>query len=144
MTFARRPDWRARLLVYLQEVQAWPFAWGVHDCGTFAAGVVEAVTGADWREVLERLGATEHRDAVSAARYVRSLDADHVGAIAGRLFASIPVSQARQGDLVAFAGEGWCPLGTLGVVDGETSLVIGAEGLERTATAGAVTAYEVG
>ncbi|MBB4620123.1 DUF6950 family protein, partial [Sphingomonas abaci] len=43
----RYPDWEARLAAYLEPLRARPFAWGRHDCSTFAAGAVEAMTGVD-------------------------------------------------------------------------------------------------
>lgn len=43
----RLPDWRARLMAYLEEAKTRPFRYGVHDCGLFAAGAVEAMTGRD-------------------------------------------------------------------------------------------------
>lgn len=42
---ARFHDWPERLEVYLRASRALPFAWGAHDCVTFAFGAVEAMTG---------------------------------------------------------------------------------------------------
>jgi len=47
----RLPDWPARLDAYLRSRRDLPFAWGTNDCGMFAAGAVEAMTGVlpgDW------------------------------------------------------------------------------------------------
>lgn len=66
----RLPDWQSRLAAVMREAQARPFAWGSHDCATFAATCVVAVTGVDriadvraaWQSelqaarLLERLG----------------------------------------------------------------------------------------
>lgn len=43
----RLVDWQSRLAKVMREAQARPFAWGSHDCVTFAAECVEAVTGVD-------------------------------------------------------------------------------------------------
>lgn len=41
----RRDDWRPRLRSYLAAQADEPFAWGSRDCGAFAGGAVEAMTG---------------------------------------------------------------------------------------------------
>lgn len=43
----RLHDWQTRLATVMREAQPRPFAWGAHDCVTFSAACVEAVTGAD-------------------------------------------------------------------------------------------------
>lgn len=43
----RLHDWQSRLATVMREAQARPFAWGTHDCVTFAAACVQAVTGRD-------------------------------------------------------------------------------------------------
>lgn len=40
----KRKDWRPRLRSYLTEADK-PFAYGTFDCGAFAGGAVEAMTG---------------------------------------------------------------------------------------------------
>lgn len=41
----RREDWLPRLELLIEQAQDKPFTWGQHDCCTFAADAVEAVTG---------------------------------------------------------------------------------------------------
>lgn len=41
----RFPDWPSRLAEYLSSTRDKAFEWGSHDCVTFAAGAVEAITG---------------------------------------------------------------------------------------------------
>lgn len=58
----RRPDWEQRFKAAILEWEGRPFAWGTADCATFAAAIVEAVTGADvlarWRGLYQcHLGA---------------------------------------------------------------------------------------
>lgn len=43
----RFPDWRPRLAAYLEEAKERRFRYGVHDCGLFCAGAIEAMTGRD-------------------------------------------------------------------------------------------------
>jgi hypothetical protein len=43
----RYPDWARRLAEYLASARRTPFAWGRHDCCTFAADAVVAMTGED-------------------------------------------------------------------------------------------------
>lgn len=43
----RLPDWQSRLATVMRDAAARPFAWGEHDCVTFAAACIEAVTGVD-------------------------------------------------------------------------------------------------
>lgn len=43
----RLSDWRHRLGLYLAAARGRPFAYGRHDCATFASGAVAALTGTD-------------------------------------------------------------------------------------------------
>jgi hypothetical protein len=43
----RRDDWPERLAQYLEEAREREKEWGVFDCGMFAAGAIEAMTGVD-------------------------------------------------------------------------------------------------
>lgn len=43
----RRADWQSRMAEVMREARSRPFAWGEHDCVTFAAACVKAVTGVD-------------------------------------------------------------------------------------------------
>jgi hypothetical protein len=43
----RLPDWDARLAALMRDARHRPFQTAVHDCGTFAADAVAAVTGVD-------------------------------------------------------------------------------------------------
>lgn len=50
---ARLPGWARRLAQLIEERRDTPFAWGAHDCCTWAADAVQALTGEDpaaaWR-----------------------------------------------------------------------------------------------
>lgn len=94
----RREDWPERLAEYVEAAREVPFAWGLHDCGTFAVGAIEAVTG------------TRHQIplAVSAAAYAHMLR-DH-GTLhdmtTAMLGTPIPCAYARRGDIVMIAIDG--------------------------------------
>jgi len=75
-----------------------PFAWGTHDCCSFAAGVVHALTGHDaFAQFTASFGVyTDERGALRALAA-----AGGVAAIAtGQLGDPVPVPQARRGDVV--------------------------------------------
>lgn len=44
MSLERTTGWESRLFGYIEEKKFTPFAWGTHDCCTFAAGAVFALT----------------------------------------------------------------------------------------------------
>lgn len=63
----RVDGWEMRLAAEIEAVRAKAFAWGRHDCCTWAASVVQAMTGQDfaarWRGT--------YRSAAGAARAIR-------------------------------------------------------------------------
>lgn len=89
---SRHPDWPERLAAYIAGTRSLPFAWGWHDCGTFAAGAVLVITGRDVRPDIwvDRRG---------AARLLRS-----AGGLAGVLDTALPrlaaPTLAQRGDVV--------------------------------------------
>ena len=44
---SRRPDWPEQLDAVISAARNQPFAWGTHDCVTFAAACIRAMTGVD-------------------------------------------------------------------------------------------------
>lgn len=121
----RRPDWDERLSAYLTTMAAEPHAYGRHDCMTFAAGAVKALTGRD--------PARGHRgkygSAKAAARYLKSLGFNSPAAMIYSVLKRKPVAFAGRGDIVADAK------GVPGVCIGGDALFVGqdgeAEGLVR-------------
>ena len=65
----RLPAWESLLADFLQAAAARPFAWGSHDCCTFAADAVQAITGVDMIASLRGQWA----DAAGAAKAVKRL-----------------------------------------------------------------------
>ncbi len=95
----RLPDWDARLAALIVACSQRTFAWGAHDCMTFAGAAVEALTGddpvADWRR---RHGG----DWVSLATAAALLPIDETKGLWGEALGVEPGStmRARRGDLV--------------------------------------------
>jgi hypothetical protein len=104
----RLPDWRARLGAHIAAHRTRPFAYGAHDCATFAAGAVQAVTGSD-----PAAGLTGYTTRAGGLRRLRrnGLE-DHVAFVASR-FAEIPVACAQQGDLAVIEAAGGLSLGVV-------------------------------
>lgn len=94
----RFENWPLRLDQAIEAARQRPFAWGTHDCCSFAAGVVQALTGHDaFAQFTASFGVyTDERGALRALAA-----ADGVAAIAtAHLGDPIPVAQARRGDVV--------------------------------------------
>lgn len=101
MNALRITTWQSALRDCVADRYHRPFAWGVHDCCTFAADCVAAVTGADPMRDLRGL----YDDAISAARITRVLALD--GLLAARLGPEITPLLAQTGD-VGLTGHGTC------------------------------------
>lgn len=132
MTLARLPNWRPRLMTYLDSVRSRPFAYGQHDCALFAAGAVEAMTGVDLAADFRG-----HYDSLKAG--LKLLSGAHLS-ILRRHFEEIPPVFAGVGDL-AMIGEVGFP--ALGLFQGETILVLREDGLGMMPRAAATKAWRV-
>jgi hypothetical protein len=113
----RNSNWEMLLADYLRSNQATPFAWGSHDCCTFTAGAVEAITGED--KMPEFRGS--YNTALGAAR---ALGDKTLEDILDTKFDEIPIGFAQRGD-IALMGD------AIGVVDGGFAYFVGEEGLEK-------------
>lgn len=97
----RHADWPERLDAALRTSHARRFAWGEHDCCTFACDTVLAMTGTDLMASLRG----RYQDALSAARLLRQTAGAGLEAVA-RLQCNqywqpeVPPRQAQRGDLV--------------------------------------------
>lgn len=130
MTMTRHTDWRTRLLAYVSDCAARPFAAGRHDCALFAAGAVEAMTGrdlaAEWRGRYRSIGGglrllarAGHADQVAFAAHLLPEWLDTAGA-------PWPL-RAEVGDVAAVEGDGGRP--ALGIVQGPGIYVLQEGGL---------------
>ena len=120
----RTPDWPYRLNEYINSVKDTPFEYGVHDCCTFAAGVIKSMTGVD---IMEEFRGT-YQDQASAAKVIKEK------CVQGSLFETIveklgpPVigAKGRRGDIAWFEGNCGVVLGrnTVFFADGGYVLIL--------------------
>lgn len=124
----RRQDWPERLAEYLEAAHARPFRYGAHDCGTFAAGAVEAVTGVNPIADLtyDRKGA------------IAIMEGGLHAFAAERLGPEIRAAFAQRGDVVGFI---WQGRETLGVCAGTHIAAPGPDGLLYVPMSTAVKAW---
>ena len=116
---SRIGPWETALLEYIASVRREPFAWGTHDCCTFSAGAVEAITGED--PMPEYRG--KYDTALGSAR---ALDGQSLESVLDDKFEEGPIGFAQRGDLAWFDD-------SVGVVAGDYAWFVGEEGLERVA-----------
>ena len=118
----RHEDWAERLADYLAEAARWSFKQGLYDCGHFAAGAVEAMTGVD--HLAPYKGRYE-----SVRGYLRLLKDDgydSVGAFCtAALGEPISVLLAQRGDVVMTEQDG---LEALGVCNGQNAVFLSRMG----------------
>lgn len=120
----RHDNWPMMLSAYLTERLAMPFAWGSNDCLTFAAGLVERLTGYDF---------AAQYPAYSNPVQANAIMTEH-GGVEAIITACLgePVDKyrmARRGDIVLIM----MPEPSAGVVDdsGQRIAAIGATGMVR-------------
>lgn len=113
----RKADWEARLAAYLEPLRTRPFAWGEHDCCTFVAGAVEAMTGAD--PIPEFRG--RYSSAAGSTKALKRYGAGTLEATLDTKVARVPASLAQRGDVIMTGG-------LLGICSGAFAIAVGAEG----------------
>lgn len=129
----RREDWPERLVAFIDARQAIPFAWSHNDCATFAG---------DW--VLEATGVDPIPDfrkpygEISANRALRRLGG--LGQAVSARLQEKPASFAMRGDIGLVEIEGRA---SLVIVDGDTIVGPGPNGVERLHRSLLVRAWEV-
>lgn len=110
----RLADWETRLAAYMEPLRALPFAWGSHDCCTFAAGAVAAMTGASTIDEFRGLYTTRRGALIALRRH----GAGTLEATMSTKFAAIAPAQAQRGDLVLIAGNLAVNMGRFAVTPG--------------------------
>jgi hypothetical protein len=113
----RKPDWEARLAAYLEPLRLRAFSWGRHDCCTFSAGAVEAMTGVD--PMPEFRG--HYSTAIGSARALSRFGRKTLAATLDAKFEAVPASLAQRGDIVMSGG-------LLGICWGAVLFAVGREG----------------
>ena len=133
----RLENWERRLGDYLDTRRGQDFAYGTNDCGMFAAGAVEAVTGVD--PIPSFRGAYD--SATTSIRALKRLGKGTLDATIDSLFDEHPIGYARRGDIV-WNGE------SVGVCIGHEALFVGeiegVSGLVSVPRSGWVKAWTVG
>jgi hypothetical protein len=112
----RKPDWEARLAAYLDPLRLRAFAWGRHDCCTFAAGAVQAMTDVD--PMPEFRG--RYSTAIGSARALRRFGAGDLTTTLDSKFERVEPSLAQRGDIVMSGG-------LLGICFGAFLIAVGRE-----------------
>jgi hypothetical protein len=134
----RLDDWDTRLEAAIAAADK-PFVWGSHDCCTFAASCVEAVTGRSlWVK-----GLASYRTAAGAAKALKKAGFEDLGAaLDSVLGARKPIAMAQRGDIVLIAG---APGPGCGVIDlsGEWAVGLSSVGQGRVRLAEVVAAWSV-
>lgn len=120
----RYADWETRLAAYLAPLRTRPFAWGTHDCCTFAAGAVEAMTGVD--PMPEFRG--HYSTAIGSARALRRFGAGTLEATIDTKFERVPAPLAQRGDVVMIRQFEGQSDGLLGIAWSSFAIAVGAEG----------------
>lgn len=113
----RKPDWETRLAAYLEPLRARPFAWGQHDCCTFSAGAVAAMTDVD--PMPEFRG--RYTTAIGSARALRRFGRGTLAATLDAKFERVEPALAQRGDVVMSSG-------LLGICLGAYLVAVGREG----------------
>lgn len=130
----RVTDWEARLAAHIEAASGEAYQLGKHDCAWFAAGAVEAVTGANpWPKKAARYASPKGQAKALAAFGWQTLD-DACDALLGP---RIPPLAAHRGDIVSDGS-------ALGVMTATGPLFFGEDGMAQVAVADLVTAWVVG
>lgn len=131
----KKTNWTLALHQQIAQFNDKPFAWGTHDCCTFAADCVLAMTGVD-HLAAHRGG---YKTAVGAARRLAKVGGIEAGMTA-LLGESIAPAFAQRGDVVCFSS----PLGdTAGICMGTHIAAAGLSGITHTPMMQAYKAWRV-
>lgn len=134
----RRHDWPERLAEMVESRRHQPFAWGAHDCCSFAADVTVALTGRDpLAEYRGRYATEAEAEALIGGRGLALFVAD-VMERAGA--PEVPIMQAQRGDW-AMVMLGNMPL--VGIVLGPHICAPGQDGLAFMPLRRAVRAWAI-
>ena len=134
---ARTPNWPLRLTTYLEAARDLPFAWGRHDCATWAFDLRRDLTGG---EDVAALWRGRYSTALGAQRVMRKLGWSDLEAM-GRDLLGTPLATpllAQRGDLV-LGGED----PAFGVCAGARAVFISPAGLVQLPLARCALAWRV-
>lgn len=114
----RYQDWPLRLNLAIEDARSAPFDWRTHNCATFAADVVEAMTGERLHDTFAALHG-HRRHAIAASKRMRAL-------VSAQLPVMIAPPYAQRGDVVYVEIDGTAGLG---ICNGNTAVCLGPDGL---------------
>jgi len=136
----RVEGWGARLDAVIQAATERPFSWGEHDCCTFAADCVDAVTGT--RLWPAGLGAYTTSVGAQKAMFACGWQTveDALDAVVGH---RVPVLMAQRGDLVLIPAEGFAGAAVIDMT-GQFAVGVSHGGLLRVPVLDALAAWRVG
>jgi hypothetical protein len=98
----KKPGWEIALANTMTEGLKVPHKWGEHDCVTFAADCVQAMTGEDALGDLRG----SYDSPISAARVIRQMGCATLGDAVATVLPEILPADARRGDVVlCWSGE---------------------------------------
>lgn len=96
----RYNNWPSKLHSYVESHTNTPFAYGQFDCGLFASGAIEAMTGEDWAEEFRGYGsAREALQAIKLECGSSSIAKLGLYIASKHHLKAVPVLMAQRGDL---------------------------------------------
>ncbi len=132
----RRAGWEQSLFEITSAAIKTPHKWGEHDCVTFAADCVAAMTGDD--PAFDVRGTYD--GPIGAARVMRDMGYADLGDLLANRLKELAPAFAKRGDLALCDG----PHGEfVGVVQGATIVGPGVDGLMHVPTSAAYRAFKV-
>ncbi len=134
----RVANWPSKLAEAVAAAERIPFAWGAHDCGSFATDCEKAITGGTlFADVL----GGNYKTPAGAARHLKRAGFADIEALVADRLQEIPVNFAQRGDwVVADTHDG----PRIGVMLGDVFASPGDDGLVRHDRAAARRAWRVG
>jgi hypothetical protein len=128
----RFEDWPSRLDAAIEAARGQPFDWVAHNCATFCAACVHAITGVDHGPAFAAL----HTSALNAARASGRL----MDEVSARLGGPIAASFAQRGDVVLVRNGG---RDLLGICVGAQVAAVGETGLAFVSIKEGVCAWHI-
>lgn len=128
----RIENWPTRLDAVITAARAKAFDWKTHNCGTFAADCVEAVTGVRLHQGIAKQFPTKR--AVTAAKGLREAVSKHLDT------AEIAAGFAQRGDVVLVMV---ADVQALGVCVGRQAVCLAPDGLAQVEMGAALCAWRV-
>lgn len=128
----RFEDWPSRLAAAVDAARGRPFDWVTHNCATFCAGCVHAITGVDHGPAFAALHTSAHGAMRASAQLME--------AVSARLGGPIAAAFAQRGDVVLLRKGG---RDLLGICVGSQAAAVGETGLAFVSMKEGVCAWRI-